>query len=62
MCGDYNEKPHESVTHQLYFQNALLTRVFNDFNHLTDEYGGFILLMGVFFSRKNRFTQDKETE
>ena len=55
QCGDYNEKPNESITHQLYFQNTLLTQVFNDFNHLSDEYGGYISLMGcLFFPRKNR--------
>ena len=42
-CRDYNEKPKESVTRQLYFQNTLLTQVFKDFSHLSDEYSGFIL-------------------
>ena len=54
-CGDYNEKPNESVTRQLYFQNALLNQVFNDLNHLGDEYSGFILLMGCFFSSEKPF-------
>ena len=55
QCGDYNEKPNESITHQLYLQNTLLTQVFNDFNHLSDEYGGFILLMGCFFPSEKPF-------
>ena len=60
QCGDYNEKPNESITHQLYFQNTLLTQVFNDFNHLSDEHGGYISLMGcLFFPRKNRLRISK---
>ena len=52
QCGEYNN---ESITHPLYFQNTLLTQVFNDFNHLSDEYSGYVLLMEcLFFPRKNR--------
>ena len=49
QCGDYNN---ESITHPLYFQNTLLTQVFNDFNHLSEWL--YIIYGMSFFPRKNR--------